>query len=398
MLALTLCFAIASLWYLFLLGKIKPVFVLVMALLLLWGLALTQSRIGWLIMPLFLLLFWREASREGKPVLLTLLLCAIAYVAFVALVPQFLHLVGAIAESVQARAGQTGARKVLWQQALAMSTSSPWLGVGWFQFGPNQVVTATQFSPTEYSDYAHNILLNFAAETGWPVTLLLVAGSVYWLFQCCVKQWGNPQVRFISFIFVAIFVHSMVEFPLWYAIFLIPFGIMIGALHTQSMGMETRQVKRIWVPVVVGISLLCMVVIHQDYFRMARGFDAIAKIQAGDKRYLPNIKKPEWTLFPQYYDYFHIVEITPAAGLSAKDLLFLERISMRFGFAPILDRLAIAYSNNHRPAEALKVLTVIERLNTPEYADTYEEWRGYARNNPALYGEIFKRMVWPAPE
>ncbi len=397
-LALTLCFAIASVWYLFMSHKIKPVVALIMALVLLWGLALTQSRIGWIIMPLFLLLFWSEARKSGTTMQPVLVLCAGAFAGFIVLVPQFLHLIGAIAESVQFRAGQTGARRVLWEQALAMSTSHPWFGVGWFQFGPNQVLTANRFNPTEYSDYAHNILFNFAAETGWPVTLLLVAGSVIWLYQCCWLQWKNPQVRFISFIFVAILVHSMVEFPLWYAFFLIPFGLMVGALHTPKLGMETRQIGRFWVVSMAAVSLACMVLINQDYFRMARGFSAIAKIQAGDKRYLPNIQKPDWTLFPQYYDYFHIVEITAEPGMPAKDLLFLERLSMRFGFAPILDRLAIAYSNNHRPTEALQVLTIIEHIDRPEYAGIYAEWSGYAQKNPQRYDAIFSQMIRPVSE
>ena len=394
-LALTLCFAVASVWYLYTQDKIKPVYALLLAVLLLWGLALTQSRIAWIILPLFFILFISESRNGNRIRLMALTLCMALFIGFVLFAPVFLQLAGGLADSVENRATQTGVRLVLWQQALAMSRSHPWLGVGWFQFGANQVMNATQFQATEYSDYAHNIVLNFAAETGWPYTLLLMGGCLYWIYHCCVRRWASPEVRYISFIFIAVAVHSMVEFPLWYAFFLLPFGLMVGALHTDRLGSELVRPARAGLLLLVAATLAAMAWIQIDYTRMSSGFDAIAKIQAGDKRYLPNIQKPKWTLFPQYYDYFHVVEVQPEPGMSSADLQFLEHISVRFGFGPILSRLAIACSNNNRPGEALQVLTIIQRIDAPEYAGYYSDWRGYAQNNPQRYGEIFRRMVKP---
>lgn len=394
-LALTLCFAVVSVWYLFLLNKIKPAYAFTLVLFLLWGLALTQSRIAWIILPLFTVLTWKEAIQGAKVYKLVLLMCVALFIGFVIIAPVFLHSLGGIVESVENRAGQTSVRFVLWQQALAMSIEYPWLGVGWFQFGPHQVMMAASFKPTEYSDYAHNILFNFAAEIGWPLTLLFVAGLFIWAYQCCVRKWRNLQVRFISLVFVAIGVHSMVEFPLWSAFILMPFGLMLGVLHTEKLGWETIKLGRAWLAGISVVSLMAMTVITLDYRKMAAGFDAIARIQAGDKRYLGNIKKPEFTLFPQFYDYFHIVEIQTTTNMPPKDIDFLGRISMRFGFAPVLDRLALAYSNNQRPRQALHVLTIIQRIDTPAYEDIYFEWRDYAKRYPAMYGDIFKYMPKP---
>lgn len=54
-------------------------------------------------------------------------------------------------------------RDELWAAALAMSTSSPWLGAGPMQFAALEGAKAT---------HPHNIYLQWAAEYGWPVCIL----------------------------------------------------------------------------------------------------------------------------------------------------------------------------------------------------------------------------------
>jgi O-antigen ligase len=395
LLALVLCFALASIWYIYSLRKIKPAFATAIAIILLWGLALTQSRIAWIILPLFVLFCWNApADRPSMPKYLMLVL-AILFVGFVLYVPGFLHFCGGVGDSVENRAGQTSVRLVLWQQAWAMSLAHPWIGVGWFQFGRNQVLIAEHFKPTEYSDYAHNILLNFAAEIGWPLTLLLVVGSLVWVYHCFIKTWASIHVRFLGLIFASIAVHSMVEFPLWYSIFLMPFGVMIGALNTGQMGAETIQISRVWIITFCLVSLTTMTAITWDYNRVVKGFTAIRLIQAGEISDTSTIKKPAFTLFPQFFDYFHIIEIPVTPKMQAKDIDFLELMAVRFAFGSVLNRLAIVYIDNQRPAEALMVLTILQRLNMTDYVGTYGDWKGFAKKNPDLYGEVFKRMPKP---
>lgn len=394
-LALVLCFALASLWHLYATRFLRPIFAVIFAIVLLWGLALTESRIGWIIVPLFGFVMFNDRRDETKNARLVLLMCLALFIGFVMIASPFLRSLGGLADSVDDRAGQTGVRIVLWQQALAMSFEHPWLGVGWFQFGPNQVNSAAIFKVTEYSDYAHNILLNLLAEVGWPCTLLFVAGCTWWLYRCCVCNWRSVEVRYFSLILIAVGVHSMVEYPLWYGFFLFPLGLILGAMHSQRLGWQVIQLRRGWLIAFCILSLVGTELIIRDYRRMAEGYTAIAKIQEGDRSYLNNIKKPEFTLFPQFYDYFHVIEVNTEINMPQRDIEFLKRISTRFGFMPLLDRLAIACANNRQPAEALRALTSIARLNASDYPDIYEQWRYSAERNPALYADIFRRMPHP---
>jgi len=396
-LALMLCFAVASLWYVFVMGRIRPIWAVLFAVLLLWGLALTQSRIGWIILPLFMVFMWSKHSQFIVIPRFAILALLILFVGFVLTTPDCLHLLGALSEPTGERAGQTSARLVFWRQAWNMSITHPWFGVGWFQFGRYQFLSAAAFGPNnEYSDFAHNIILNFAAETGWPVTLLLIAGCIFWIRRCCVKQWGSLQVRFISLILIAVGMHSMVEFPLWYGHILVPVGIMVGALHTERADWKTIRIGSTWFAGISVAGAVLMGVISWDYSRVVSGFEAMNLIQTGENTAVRRIKKPKWTLFPQYFDYFHIIEIEIKPGMPPQDLAFLEHITTRFAFSPILIRLSTAYMLNNRPDDALHMLITLNRLDSARYVNVYNHWRALARDNQAFYGSVFRRM--PAPE
>lgn len=393
LLALVLCFSVVSVWYLYLKNYLRPRLAIAFVLYLLWGIALTQSRIAWIILPMFVVLCWKQpADSSAKISKLLLLILPIIYIAFVLCSSQLLADLGITSATVGQRAGQTSIRLVLWQQAWKMSVMRPWLGVGWYQFGPNQVTISTMFKPSEYAEYAHNIVLNFAAEIGWPLTLLLCAATLYWFYFCCIRRWNNLQVRFISLMLLAIGVHSMVEFPLWDAFFLMPLGLMVGALHTEKLGWETISINRSWIIAPVLASVIAMGVISWDYSRVVNGFVELVMVQRGQIKEGHNLNKPEWTLFPQFYDYFHIVNIKVQPAMSKEDIQFLERTSLRFGFMPVLSRLALAYAYNQRPREALRVLYVIERISPVEYDFVHTDWLGFAKTDPATFGEIAKRM------
>ena len=393
--ALALCFALAAVWYLSVTGSVRLIVAGVVAVLLLWGLALTQSRIGWIILPLFIPLVWTGRDNSAHISRVALVVLFLLFVAFVMVVPTFLHMIGGVSESVADRAGQTSVRLVLWQQALAMSAGHPWFGVGWYQFGPNQVLISRAFQPTEYSDYAHNIVLNFAAEIGWPLTLIFLAVVIWWICRCCFGQWKIVQVRFISLVFVAIGVHSMVEFPLWYGLVLIPFGLMVGALHVQKLGYQAVQIGRAWIVGVTVLAIGLVGVITWDYNRVVVGFATIKSMQEGNKPDTKLIAMPDYTLFPEYFDYFHIVEVKVVPKMPPEDIQFLGKISLRFAFAPVLERLAMTYIDNLRPNEALQVLIVLSRLQVSEYDQVYKRWKQYAQENPVMYGEVVKRMPKP---
>lgn len=392
LLSLLMCFSIASCWYLYVMRQIKANLASGCVMFLVIGLALTQSRICWVILPVLVMLCWHQppdCPKVAKPVLLILLLFFIVLVMFM---PDMLKQVGIALDSAGQRAGQTSVRLVLWEQAWTISLLHPWFGSGWFQFGAQQAILSSLFPPTEYSDYAHNIVLDLASEIGWPATILIFSAALYWFYHCCFCRWKNLPVRYMSMVLLATLLHSLVEFPLWFAYMLIPFGVMVGALSIQHLGWKDVMIAKGWAASFLISSVLLISAITWDYTRVVNGFVALAWQQAGEKEGIGSTEKPRLTLVPQFYDYFRVAKIQIEHGMPTEDIRFIERVAMRFAFTPVLGRLALAYAANQRPTEALQVLVAIHRLDGADYPEIYTLWEGYAQKYQGVYGEIFKRM------
>lgn len=392
LLSLLMCFSIASCWYLYVMRQIKASTAVGFVLFLLIGLTLAQSRICWIILPMLIVLCWHQPPDCPKVSKLVLIVLLLLFIALVIGTPELMKSLGIVLDTAEQRAGQTSVRLVLWEQAWTISLLHPWFGSGWFQFGAQQAMLSALFPPTEYSDYAHNIVLDLAAEIGWPITILLFSAAAYWFYHSVIRRWKTLEVRYMSLLLLAILVHSLVEFPLWFAYMLMPFGVMVGALSIAQLGWREVIVAKKWVGGVLVLSVLILSGITWDFNRVKNGFVALAWQQAGEKEGIGSTDKPELTLFPQFYDYFQVAKIDIQPGMPKEDIQFIERVALRFAFTPVLGRLAVAYAQNQRPTEALQVLIAIHRLNGVDYPKIYTLWEGYAQEHPAVFGEIFKRM------
>lgn len=392
-LALLLCLALASLWWLHQQGRMHGRAVLALAATLLWGLALTQSRIGWIIVPAFAVLCLmpvaagRAVSRVGMSVLVLL------YAAFVLGLPYLAQALGFAGGSLAEHVGGRSERMALWQQAWRMAAQHPWLGVGWGGYGAEQVKIAADFSAGTYAEHAHNLILNFAAELGWPATLLFIGGLGWWLWQTCVLPAQSPTLRFASLCLAAVLVHSMVEFPLWYAYVLIPVGVLLGMLHQLRWPAAG---VRVGVEPAAAIAALVLAAalgwaISWDYRRVVQGFRALGQELAGYQVAPESMQMPAYTLFPQFYEYFRLMKVVPRAGMAQDEIAYVERWSRRFGFVHILNKLAEVYVLNGQPQQAGRVMLTLQRLHPFDYPEYYDYWQAKAALD-ARYRVVFQRM------
>ncbi|WP_295750657.1 O-antigen ligase family protein [Undibacterium sp.] len=390
-LALLFCLALGSLWYLYQTMRLPAKISILLALCLLWGLVLTQSRIGWLIIPLFALLAGLAKVGElsiNRTVLGGLLLL---YIALVLGLPQLGQWLGFSSASVAAHVGGRSERWVLIQQAWQMAASHPWLGVGWFGFGAEQVRIAADFSSTTYAEHSHNLLLNFAAELGWPATILIFSGLSWWLWQCCIKVKASMPVRFAIFCLIAVGVHSMVEFPLWYAYVLMPVGLLMGMLHQLRWPAAGRVLPRAAIVLPSVAALLAMVLLTVDYQRVVNGFNILrtGKTYTGaDKRALT---RPQFTLFGEYFLYFDVMGVTAHEGMSAAEIAAVEHMSRRFGFVHILNKLAEVYALNGQPQKAERTMLTLQRLHPYSYPEYFDYWKSQAELDQR-YAVVFIAM------
>lgn len=393
-LALLLCFSLASVWYLYQQRLLNRWASGLLVVVLLGGLALTQSRIAWMIVPAFALICAFKTHDEQPVSKWFLAVMVLGYVAFVLSLPLLGHFLGFASGSVAEHIGGRSERMVLMQQAWHMATQHPWLGVGWFGFGPEQVRIAADFGSTTYAEHSHNLILNLAAELGFPATILICLGLAWWAIQCFFIKAVTVPIRFAGLFFVAVFVHSMVEFPLWYAFVLIPIGILMGMVHQlrwPSEGVLLGRPAKSVIAVILGGAFLFMALITWDYQRVTTGFRVLRWQQSGYVVDISPSERPAFTLFPQFFDYFKLTKMVAREGMSDTDIAFAERMSHRFGYVHVLSKMAEVYTLNGKPEQAARTMQTLQRLHPISYPEYYDYWKAQAALD-ARYEVVFKTM------
>ncbi len=128
----------------------------------------------------------------------------------------------------------------IWSNTLALIRSHPWAGVGFGEFNLAWSMTPFPGRPGAFFDHTHDIVLQFAVELGLPLAIVLTALLVFAFWKAlmaAIESGGDapgaaPIERCAFMIVLMIGVHSLLEYPLWYAYFLLPtalaFGLCLG--------------------------------------------------------------------------------------------------------------------------------------------------------------------------
>lgn len=205
-----------------------------------FGVVLTASRTG--LVSVGLLAVWgaldRRLSRRARVLLLASpLVYAVAWKAMAWWGEAMHHPFGGAARL--AETDVSGSRFGIWANTLALVRSAPWGGVGFGEFNFAWTLTPFPGRPTAFFDHTHNLPLQLAVELGIPlaalVTALLVWGAVRVALQARHAASGEESLclRAALMMVVMIGLHSLLEYPLWYAYFLLPtawvFGYGLGA-------------------------------------------------------------------------------------------------------------------------------------------------------------------------
>ncbi|MBB3013726.1 O-antigen ligase [Cupriavidus alkaliphilus] len=171
---------------------------------------------------------------------------------------------------------QISARGALWAHAIAMFRAHPWFGVGWGEFGWAQFQQLDQVGvKVEMSLHAHNAILDLLAKTGIAGTAGAGVILLAWLWRVVrVRLWhGDGEERRQTVLVLTwlamLCAHSMLEYPLHYLYFFLPFCFMLGWLEPSGFGRW-----RVPLPVARGLALVLVAVaavvlgtMWQDYRR-----------------------------------------------------------------------------------------------------------------------------------
>lgn len=205
---------------------------LIGVLVLCWGVLSSESRTGFLAVAL-IFSGWaahRAVATQRKAPWLWLCVTLGLWLGARLVWPAFAGLAGAKAlRSASDFSSHT--RLHLWQQLGAAIAEQPWGGYGWLQVGRAQDAVAHAL-PGPVVGFAHNLFLDVALWFGVPCALLLLFMCLRWLHQSFSLV--RPERLHPLLILVPLALHALLEYPYAYAYFLLPAGLVVGALAASS--------------------------------------------------------------------------------------------------------------------------------------------------------------------
>jgi O-antigen ligase len=255
-----------------------------------FGIVLTASRTG--LVSVLLLALWggldRRLGRAARALLLAApLLYAAAWGAMALWAQIGQHTFGGAARL--AETDITSSRVGIWLNTLALIAREPWTGVGFGQFNLAWSLTPFPGRPNAFFDHTHNLPLQLVVELGLPLALVVLGLLAWALLRAAANAWRSAsgdatqalteaqvQARVATMMVVMAGLHSLLEYPLWYAYFLLPTAWAWGwVLGEPDRGPISADGESGGAVALVGLVLIVAALASSwDYFRVVRIFSA----------------------------------------------------------------------------------------------------------------------------
>jgi hypothetical protein len=192
---------------------------------------LSASRTGWVGVAILVLwgLFDRRLSKFSRGMLLVSPFAFwLGWMAMAEWAHHTSHVFGS--ELRLGEADLSASRSRIWSNTLALIRAHPWTGVGWGEFNFAWSLSVFPDRPVAFFDHTHNLPLQLAVELGLPLAALVLGLGLQALWQGLQRAWSpgygrgadGAAVRTAFVMVLMIGAHSLVEYPLWYAYFLLP--------------------------------------------------------------------------------------------------------------------------------------------------------------------------------
>jgi O-antigen ligase len=245
------------------------------------AMALTGSRAAWGYLAALLVLAMLSRESLGTPGvrrLMAVLLASLAGLVAVALIPpagpapsQGATATAGTGVAVLGRSGEE--RPGIWRAAGWMLAESPLAGAGYGRFAERFFEhTGALDAPTAavMTHNAHNLPLHVGAELGLPGLAVLGLGLALW-WRGRRSEAATPERWWPLAVLTVIGLHSLVEYPLWYAHFLGLASAAFGALDGARLESVSPRAGRpiAWASLALG--WFVSATLAQDY-RFLEGF------------------------------------------------------------------------------------------------------------------------------
>lgn len=357
------------------------------------GLALTQSRAAWLMVIAIAGLWLWHRRTLGLRTTVAGLLAVVLVLGAAALARAPLHALwqidGSAVGGVALRA-PANLRLAHWQTLWDALMLEPWFGYGWLQIAAAQQAAALDNATTyELLSAAHNQALDLLIWNGLPLGLALIGLIVWWFLDRARRC--RDQDAWAALAVVAVFsAHSMVEFPLQYAYFLLPAGVFVGVIEARVPPRDTESAfVNLPRAALLGALLTMSAALYVIWDEYLEVDEAVRQVRLKNEARIVhkdlNPKAPDVTLLDAQREYVRLWTVEPVVGMAPEQIDWMRIVARRFGSPGALERYALASGLNGRPDEALRALRLMCRMSLPRHCDRVRSvWQQRAAHHPAL--------------
>ncbi|MEO8156233.1 MAG: Wzy polymerase domain-containing protein [Betaproteobacteria bacterium] len=386
-----ICLGVASLIFLGACGRIRLVLAAAAAAPLLMVLVASGSRSAWLYLgalAVLALLQWlllrsRVASRIAWLSVGALVGFLLAQWVVGALTETSLMQVESIASRVHSEGIFSSIRLRLWHEAWLMFRDAPLLGQGFRQFPWQHFLLNAQLPPPRLEDLlydnAHNLLMQTLAEFGLAGAVVLAAGIAVWALAILRNQFSAAMWWLLSALAI-LSIHSMLEYPLWYAYFLGIVAVLLGASESAAITIGNRPGGRLVPVLILLLGWMAAANTYQDYRTLQSLHRIQSRIGGEETRSTTDV-----LLDLQQHSLF-----TPFVELALSRLIVLNR-------EQVADKIVVNEAAMHfAPAADVVYRQAVLRALDGKAQEAHEQWDRSVANYPgnrAAVVETIKAMA-----
>jgi O-antigen ligase len=317
------------------------------------GLGATQSRAALLsVAGLGMWCLWRFPLHEtGGRALRKTLMLALGSVAAIWLVWPAIYdlwLVG----GVEFRGAGDRARLLIWQQMLHALWLSPVFGYGWGQAGIAQMAVVQSFPNAVPVDSSHNLIIDLLIWNGLVLGSVLVLAAGIWVVRH-VRHAQSELSWFLLAMIGSVLLHSMVEYPLYYAYFLLPVCMLGGVLDDMTTA-RRRRLPKVAFMALLSFGALLFLGVAGEYPKAEAELRQLRFEALGLEHRKEVLERPHRSMavLTQIDGFIGFARSRAVAGMRADKIEQMRIVSRRYPFPPSLFRYVIALALNDRIDEA----------------------------------------------
>ncbi|MGG5872427.1 Wzy polymerase domain-containing protein [Pseudomonas peli] len=347
-LATLLCMGLGGLIYLFE-RKFFGAFVSgIIAFILIFGVVLTQSRTPW-VGAVFSLVWWWWKGEQFRIGYLHMAGWVLVYASLTIGYPIFSESIGLSLPGLLERASQMQ-RFELWAQFVYALFEGPLWGYGWGQVSVAQALVSLDKPFALPTEHAHNIVLDLMLWCGPLVGGVVVLALGGWLMLTAVKVRRSESV--LLFLIVGfVLIHSMLEFPLEYAFFLLPVGFMLGVIIAETES-SAGKVPR---PLFLGFWVSCLAVFFLVFFEYRKVEEDYRLMRFEDLK-IGTLKAdrdaPDVVMLSGLRELIRFSRFEYLKEMSVDELAWMRQVAYRNPYSYTLFRLGVALALSGEIEEA----------------------------------------------